>query len=154
MSGYCQPHCLAIFQMSVPRTRRRRRSPRSLSSRQISATDPSLSRAISKWLFTRRTNTTLAWIRPKLCDTKRYFQVNSFNKANNSTCQYNNVLVLLQLPGTHDDDDQVGTIDAVLGPVRAVVLLRVSTTSYKLCVLLTPQSHSVAKGQGRQTECS
>ena len=72
-------------------------------------------------------NTTLAWIGTKLCDRKRYFHVSSFNKANNNTCQYNNVLVLLQLPGTHDDDDQVGTIDAVLGPVRAIVLLRVST---------------------------
>ena len=51
---------------------------------------------------------------------------------------YNNVLVLLQLPGTHDDDDQVGTIAADLGPVRALVLLRVSARSYKLCVLLTP----------------
>ena len=47
-------------------------------------------------------------------------------------------LILLQLPGTHDDDNQVGTIDAELGPVRALVLLRVSATSYKLCVLLTP----------------
>ena len=47
-------------------------------------------------------------------------------------------LILLQLPGTHDDDDQVWAVDAELGPVRALVLLRVSATSYKLCALLTP----------------
>ena len=37
--------------------------------------------------------------------------------------------VFLQLSGTHNDDDKVGSVDAELGPLRAPVLLRVSATS-------------------------
>ena len=40
-----------------------------------------------------------------------------------------NTPVFLQLSGTHNDDDKVGSVDAELGPLRAPVLLRVSGTS-------------------------